>query len=140
MAAPYQEQILQTIDQNKDRFANISSEIWSKPEPGFHETHAHELLASFFAEEGFQVERHFVTSTGFKAAYSSADNTGSGDVSPPVNVCFLCEYDAVAGVGHAAGHNLCTEASVAAALAVKECIQKKIFKGKVWCRLYSVLD
>lgn len=35
----------------------------------------------------------------------------------------MCEYDAVADVGHAAGHNLKTEASVAAALALKQALK-----------------
>ena len=56
---------------------------------------------------------------------------------PPqaLNVCFPCEYDAAPGVGHAATHNLCTEASVAAALAIKRCIQEKMFPRVVRLRL-----
>ena len=132
MAAPWQEVILQTIDENKDRFANIGTEIWSKPELAFKEVHAHDLLTSFLSEEGFQVERNYVTPTGFKAVYISADDPASGDSSSATNVCFLCEYDAVPGVGHASGHNLCSEASVAAATALKSCLEKKVIKsGKV---------
>ncbi len=46
-------------------------------------------------------------------------------------MCFVCEYDAVPELGHAAGHNLCSEASVAAALAIKTCVQQRKFGGKV---------
>ena len=48
-----------------------------------------------------------------------------------IHVCFLCEYDAIPDLGHAAGHNLCSEASAAAALAIKRCIQQKKVGGKV---------
>ena len=48
-----------------------------------------------------------------------------------IHVCLLCEYDAIPDLGHAAGHNLCSEASAAAALAIKRCIQDKKLGGKV---------
>ena len=57
--------------------------------------------------------------------------TDDETVKDGVHVCFLCEYDAVPGVGHAAGHNLLSEASVASALAIKTCLEKELFKGKV---------
>ncbi len=47
------------------------------------------------------------------------------------HVCFVCEYDAVPQLGHAAGHNLCSETSIAAAIAIKTCIQQGNFGGKV---------
>lgn len=35
-------------------------------------------------------------------------------------VCIICEYDAVANLGHACGHNLVATAGIAAALAVQD--------------------
>ena len=137
MAESWEKVVLQTIEGNKDRLNNLSSEIWSNPELPHKEFRAHDLLTSFLSEEGFQVERNFVLPTGFKATFESApankDEDGAGDSQSdkPLNACFLCEYDAIVGVGHGAGHNLCSEASIAAALAVKACIQQKLFSGKV---------
>lgn len=44
----------------------------------------------------------------------------------------MCEYDALPDIGHACGHNLIAESSVAAAVAVKEVLrQESSTKGKV---------
>ena len=44
----------------------------------------------------------------------------------------MCEYDALAGVGHACGHNLIAEAGFAAGVAVKRFLQENPnVKGKV---------
>ena len=41
------------------------------------------------------------------------------------NVCIICEYDALPGIGHACGHNLIAEAGVAAGLGVKAFIESQ---------------
>ena len=110
------------IRDKSNRFNEISREIWSNPELPFQEKHAVSVVSKFLLEEGFQVEHEFVTPTGFRAKFG-----GDGGV----NVCFLCEYDAVPGVGHAAGHNLTSEASLAAAVALKECVRNKKLSGRV---------
>ena len=49
------------------------------------------------------------------------------------NVCIICEYDALPGIGHACGHNLIAEAGVAAGLGVKAFIESQGtgYTGKV---------
>lgn len=49
----------------------------------------------------------------------------------------MCEYDALPEMGHACGHNLIAESSVAAALGVKEALgQNDKLSGKV-CVFYE---
>ena len=135
MMENWKEIINDVIDSNKERLTHLSQELWMNPEPAFQEYKAHKLLTSFLREEGFSVEEHHVADTGFRARFEcQQQQDGKGDggsKSKALNVCFPCEYDAAPGVGHAAAHNLCTEASVAAALAIKRCIQEKMFSGKV---------
>lgn len=123
--------VLEVIENNKSRLAEISHEIWSHPELPFKEQHALTVITKFLDEEGFKVESGFVTPTGLRAVFTSPWEGDQGVADKGVHVCFLCEYDAVAGVGHGAGHNLTTEASLAAAAALKECMMQKLFKGKV---------
>ena len=62
-----------TIEENKDRFDNISKEIWANPEGSFEERHAHDILTQFFTEEGFEVERNYIFPTGFRASFGSCE-------------------------------------------------------------------
>lgn len=57
-------------------------------------------------------------------------------------VALLCEYDALPGMGHACGHNLIAECSVAAGLAVKQVLQAdSSLPGKVFLyRSISLMD
>ena len=48
---------------------------------------------------------------------------GCDDVGP--NICVMCEYDALPGIGHACGHNLIAEAGVAAGLGIKAALQAR---------------
>ena len=72
----WQNLIEATISQNKDRLNNISKEIWSKPERSFNEVHAHDILTQFLAEEGFEVERNYTMSTGFRASFGATEGEG----------------------------------------------------------------
>ena len=124
------------IDGKASRLKKVGIEICSHPEPAFKEKHAHSVLTAFLEEEGYIVEPNFVVDTGFRATFESnitAEADGGGDVAGAhhLNVCILCEYDATAGGGHAAGHNLTSQASVAVAIALKKCLEMKLFSGKV---------
>lgn len=88
--------------------------LWENPETRFEEHRAHDTLCTFLEAEGFDVQRHHVLQTAFRAEY------GAGS---PV-VAFLCEYDALPGLGHACGHNLIAESALAAAVAAREMVQR----------------
>ena len=65
--------VVTTISENRDRLNNISKEIWANPEGSFEEKHAHDILTQFFTEEGFEVERNYISATGFRATFGSSE-------------------------------------------------------------------
>ena len=75
---------------------------------------AFQTLTNFLKKEGFQVECNFILETAFRATYGSDDGP---------NVCLICEYDALPGIGHACGHNLIAECGIAAGIAVKAALE-----------------
>lgn len=122
-----------------EKFGEISDAIWSFAELGMQEFNSSQLLADTLEEAGFTVERGAAgMETCFVASY------GSG--KPVIGI--LGEYDAlpmlsqkgrvpkqdpiVAGApGHGCGHNtMCTAAS-AAAIAVKQAMDKFGIKGTI---------
>ena len=103
-----------SIDNSAKELKLLSEEIWRKPELNFKEYKAHQLLTDFLEKKGFKVERSF---TGLETAFRATFGSGRP------NVCVICEYDALPGIGHACGHNLIAEAGVAAGLGVKAALE-----------------
>ncbi len=86
-------------DDHAPTFVDIAKEIWADPELGFEEHRAAARLIAPLEAAGFTVERGLAgLDTAFRATW-----TGQGD-GP--TIAFLCEYDALRGLGHACGHNL----------------------------------
>lgn len=133
------QEIVNLIEQKRDKWIDISKQIWSFSETRFTEHRSSELLVNTLEEEGFTVERGVVDMpTAFIASY------GSGQ---PV-VAILGEYDAlsnlsqqggstelnpitVGGNGHGCGHNLLGTGSLAAAVALKELMEQEGIAGTV---------
>ncbi|CAL1585300.1 unnamed protein product [Knipowitschia caucasica] len=114
------EAAVRCIDQAQDKLHALSRDIWSCPELAYGETSAHARLVSFFTEEwGWQVEPHYKLDTAFRASWGP-DCSLEG---PLLRVGFLCEYDALPGIGHACGHNLIAEVGAAAALGLRAALQ-----------------
>ncbi|MCC8456574.1 M20 family metallopeptidase [Photorhabdus aegyptia] len=127
------------INQRQSDFTYLSDKIWEHPETNFKENFSAELLANALENEGFVVQRGVGNiETAFIASY------GSGH---PV-IALLGEYDALSGLsqkagcyepspvvengnGHGCGHNLLGTAALAAAFAVKACLQKNQLLGTV---------
>lgn len=104
------------IDEAKAKLHSLSADIWSCPELAYEERRSHDRLVAFFSQEdGWTLDTHFKLETAFRAVWGSGGKK-RGDT---VNVGFLCEYDALPGIGHACGHNLIAEAGAAAALGLK---------------------
>ena len=74
-----------------------------------------QTLTDFLEREDFEVERSFVVETGFRATYGSEGG---------LNVCVICEYDALPGIGHGCGHNLIAECGVAAGIGIKAALEE----------------
>lgn len=87
----------------------VSRAIHDQPELCFEEHHASTLLAETLASSGFEVEAGaFDLPTAFRA------RSGSG----PLSIVVCAEYDALAGVGHACGHNVIAASSMGAAMGM----------------------
>ena len=122
-----------------EKFGKISDAIWSYAELGLQEYKSSKLLADTLEEAGFNVERGLAgMPTCFVASY------GSGK---PV-IAILGEYDALpmlsqkgrvpnqdpivkGAPGHGCGHNTMCTAAAAAAIAVKNTMEKYGFKGTI---------
>jgi len=122
-----------------EKFGRISDAIWGHAELGLQEFNSSNLLADTLEEAGFEVERGLAgMPTCFVASY------GSGR---PV-IGLLGEYDALpmlsqkgrvpkqdpvveGAPGHGCGHNAMCTAAAAAAIAVKEAMDKYGLKGTI---------
>ena len=116
--------ILTIADRLAPRAARMLREITSYAELPLKETRTSETLSAFLSERGFRVKRGVA---GMETAFRAEFAFGKGR---PV-VAFLCEMDALPGLGHACGHNIVGVASACAAAALAE-FGKGVFRaGKV---------
>ncbi|XP_067335749.1 xaa-Arg dipeptidase-like isoform X2 [Channa argus] len=99
------------IDKRKDELHALSWDIWSRPELAGEETRAHDRLVHFLSQDdpAWTVQSCYKLPTAFRASWGPV---GGGAGYPVLNVAFLCEYDALPGMGHACGHNLIAEITV----------------------------
>ncbi|GIY15294.1 peptidase M20 domain-containing protein 2 [Caerostris extrusa] len=86
--------ICSRIEDKKEILNSISQDIWKNPELSFEEEHAHAVLTEALSNFGFNVQKHYLLPTAFRAEYSSS--TGEGPT-----VAILLEYDALPEIGHA---------------------------------------
>jgi amidohydrolase len=111
------ERVTASVDAARAELIRISDTIHATPELGLEEHQATALLTRALEEAGFTVERGVADmDTAFVA-------TLNGNEAGPT-VAFLAEYDALAGLGHACGHNLIAAAAVGAGLAMKPVLGK----------------
>ncbi len=101
--------VVRAVAERAAALVDASHQIHERPELGFEERFAHDLLCSLLDGGGLEVERH---AYGIETAFAAR----AGHRGPVVAV--LCEYDALPGVGHACGHNIIGTAGVGAALAL----------------------
>lgn len=88
------------------------------------ETRTSGALAAFLEERGFRVRRRVA---GMDTAFRAEHVFGKGHP----NVAFLCEMDALPGLGHACGHNIIGVASACAAAAVAAFGKGRFRSGRV---------
>lgn len=121
--------VSRSLDAAGGRLHALSRHIWGRPELAYHETEAHDRLVDFFLQDGgWEVDRHFGLDTAFRARWRSGGWAAAGEREEPdgkrVTVGFLCEYDALPGIGHACGHNLIAEVGAAAALGLRAAVEE----------------
>uniref|UniRef100_A0A8C4RQV4 Peptidase M20 domain-containing protein 2 n=1 Tax=Erpetoichthys calabaricus TaxID=27687 RepID=A0A8C4RQV4_ERPCA len=110
------------IEAARESLGELSTAIWSCPELAFQETQAHDTLVRFFTvkQKGWVVQSHYKLETAFRATWGPV---GGKENDRPINVGFLCEYDALPDIGHACGHNLIAEVGAAAALGLRGALE-----------------
>ncbi len=133
---------LALLDDRYERTAQVADTLWDYAELGYLETRTSALLQQELAGQGFTIETGVADiPTAFVASYGSGGPVigilAEMDALPGIN------QDAVAtrapidgkGAGHACGHHLFGSASVSAAIAVKDWLERTGAKGTV--RLYG---
>lgn len=108
-AEAIKDRLADEVGQRADVLLEVSHSIHQRPELGYEEHHAADLLASVLEDEGFDVERG---ACGMDTAFVA--RVGSGD-GPTIGI--FCEYDALPEIGHACGHNVIGTAGLGAGLA-----------------------
>lgn len=130
-------QILTELETSTANYAKIAMKIWEYAEMGYQEEKSSTLLQQTLREAGFSIEAGVAgIPTAFVAEYN---NDG------PV-IAILGEYDALPGLsqkavpykvtnnkraGHACGHHLFGTGSVAAAISLKQYVEKNKIKGTI---------
>ena len=132
--------ILEFLEVYGKRMAEIARAIWGFAELGLEEVRSSALLAEELERHGFSVKKRVAgMPTAFIATW--------GEGKPVIGI--LAEYDALPGLsnrpvpyqspiedgapGHGCGHNLFGTASMAAAVAVKQAMEKWKIPGTVKC-------
>lgn len=122
-----------------EKFGRIADSIWSYAELGLQEFKSSKLLADTLEQAGFKLERGLAgMPTCFVATYGSGKPIigllGEFDALPMLSQKgrVPAQEPLVSGApGHGCGHNTMCAAAAAAAIAVKEAIDKYGFKGTI---------
>ena len=92
---------------HEQEMIDAANYIFQNPELAYKETLSSKYLADFMAKNGFSIEEK---TAGIDTAFTASWGNGK-----PV-IAFLAEYDALAEIGHACGHNLLGVGAAAAAV------------------------
>ena len=129
------------VSAKADTAIALAKEIWGYAELSYDEVRSSSALIAALKKEGFSIEEGIA---GIPTAFTATFSRGSGK---PV-VGFLAEYDALSGLsqkaacpvqepiqeggdGHGCGHNLLGAGSYAAAVALKDYLEKENKDGTV---------
>ena len=105
--------IIKISDSFQEEIWELASKIGNKPEEGYKEYYAQEILTNFLISCGFVVEKHLGgIETAFLARFKGKENKPK--------IAFLAEYDALPQIGHGCGHNLIGAASIGAAIVLSK--------------------
>ena len=105
------QQVAGAIDEHGPGIVSVSDQIHKRPEIGYQEVFASQLLADELKRVGFAVEKPL---GGIETAFR-ATKQGKG---PGPTVAILAEYDALPNIGHGCGHNLIGASGLAAAIGL----------------------
>lgn len=130
------------IDANADSYSEVAQEIWELAEVGYMETESTEMLQAMLRGAGFEIASGVAgMPTAFVASWGGDGPVigimGEFDALPGINQSRSAERDPIAGkiAGHACGHHLFGTGSVAAAMAVKDWLERTGQPGTI--RVYG---
>ena len=131
--------VIKSINYHKNKFENISIDIWNYAELGYLELKSSDALAKSLRDQGFQIKKGVAgIPTAFVAEFNNGGPVigilGEFDALPGLaqtNSPFKEVTDNATGAGHACGHHLFGAASAWAAVAIKEWLIKNNSKGTI---------
>ena len=130
--------VLNRVDELSGPFSKVAMQIWDWAEIGYQEHKSSGLLQEELRKAGFKVEAGVAEiPTAFVASFGSGKPViailGEFDALPGVSQTAAPQREERPGVkaGHACGHHLFGAGSAAAAIAVKEWLQKSGKSGTV---------
>ncbi|MDR1376296.1 MAG: amidohydrolase [Synergistaceae bacterium] len=112
------ETVRNAVDHIRDELLILSHNIHDNPELGFEEYKAVQWQAELLEKHGFAVEKPYC---GLETAYRASRRFAPrGEFIEGPRIAFMAEYDALAGFGHACGHNIIASSAVGAGIALAE--------------------
>ncbi len=111
------QRIAAAIDEHAPGIIEVADAIHKRPELGYEERFASQLLADSLRRYGYEVEKPV---GGLETAFR-ATRRGRG---PGPTVAVLAEYDALAGIGHGCGHNLIAGSGLAVAIGLGQVLDE----------------
>ena len=140
------------IEDHEAELIEAANYLHAHPELAYKEYLSCEYLGNFLERHGFEVTYKTADiDTAFTAVWRN--NGATSDIKPVLG--FLAEYDALAEIGHACGHNLLGTGVCAAACAMKAdmentgapgtiyiygCPAEEIMSGKIIMNQHGVFD
>lgn len=114
--------LIKEVDKIKEDLWKINDTMYHNPELGNKECESMKLLTTLLDNHNFVVEKGIANlPTAFKAIF----DTGK----PGPVIAFLCEYDALPGIGHGCGHNMIGTMSAGAGIALSKVANN--YSGKI---------
>ena len=130
--------LLNSIEEKTLELTSLSDKIWEAAEVAFREYKSAEYLIEFAEANGLTIERGLAgMPTAFTASYGKGKPVigiiGEFDALPGLSQTTAPYRDELieGGAGHGCGHNLFGTASLGAAIAIKELIEKGSIEGTV---------
>ena len=130
--------LLNSIEEKTLELTSLSNKIWEAAEVAFREDKSAEYLIEYAEANGLTIERGLAgMPTAFTASYGEGKPVigiiGEFDALPGLSQTTAPYRDELieGGAGHGCGHNLFGTASLGAAIAIKELIEKGSIEGTV---------
>ena len=150
--------LLNSIEEKTLELTSLSNKIWEAAEVAFREDKSAEYLIEYAEANGLTIERGLAgMPTAFTASYGKGKPVigiiGEFDALPGLSQSTAPYRDELieGGAGHGCGHNLFGTASLGAAIAIKELIEKGSIEGtvkffgtpaeeKFFCKLWMIRE